>query len=88
MRDLTPILANGAATADRRPQSEIQRRGAALRIFGSARAIAMIAQVKGAAGEARYLILIDETVAGWRYDDALRHELRHIVAGPHWHAVR
>jgi len=87
MTDLSAMVTDGTARVEQRPQAEIQRRGDALRIFGSARAIAMIEPIMEAGDGGRFLILIDETVTGWRYDDALRHELCHIVAGPRWHGV-
>lgn len=33
------------------------------------------------------LIWISDHLSGWRYDDALRHERCHVVAG-HWHPPR
>jgi hypothetical protein len=88
MKDLTPLLADGAIQVLRRPQAEIQRLGDARRTFGrSGHGIALIQRNTDDAGRSTYIISISSELAEWQYEDSLRHELCHIVAGPYWHPI-
>ena len=88
MVDLTPLLATGSITVQRVPQAEVQSRGAVNNIFGRGmHGLAMLDTVTRADGAKHHFIYIAAELEPWQYEDSLRHELCHIVAGLHWHGV-
>jgi len=88
MADLAPMLTRHDISVRRVPQAEVQQRGAINNLFGRGmHGLAMLDSVTAVNGTTHHFIYISDDLAPWQYADSLRHELCHIVAGLHWHAV-